>query len=76
MISRVKETLAALGTDADCWAFVRENLFNKDPARDNAEIDVISVDIWAGGAHRRITLYQQVDAYVVGLIGKKTERSW
>jgi len=64
-ISKGKETLAARATDADCWAFAREGLWNKNALRDTTEtIDVISVDVWAKEAHRSITLIQRFEPYV------------
>lgn len=64
-ISKGKETLAIHGADADCWAFAREGLWNKNPLRDTAETtDVISVDIWARESQHSITLIQRFEPFV------------
>lgn len=58
-IAKGKNYLSKLGPGVKAWAFAREGLMNDGKNK----IDVISVDVWAVGMYKPITLVQRFEPY-------------
>ena len=58
-IAKGKAYVKSLGPDVVAWAFAREGLI----ANKTGKVDVISVDVWAKGMDKPITLIQRFEPY-------------
>jgi hypothetical protein len=64
-IANGKTTMGELSGRVDAWAFAREGRFNEG----SNNVDVISVDAWAKGMTRSISLVQKFRPFASGKFG-------
>ncbi len=58
-IAKGKAHVSKLGADVTAWAFAREGLVPEG----SGKVDVISVDVWAKGMDKPITIIQRFEPY-------------